>query len=59
VSDDLTGKVKAGNVIKEIVPIVGGKGGGRPDMAEGGGTEPAKLVEAIDASYAVIEKMLA
>ncbi|HEX6124299.1 MAG TPA: alanine--tRNA ligase [Pyrinomonadaceae bacterium] len=58
VSDDLTGKVKAGNVIKEIVPIVGGKGGGRPDMAEGGGTEPAKLKDAIDASYGVIEKML-
>jgi alanyl-tRNA synthetase len=59
VSDDLTGKVKAGNVIKEIVPIVGGKGGGRADMAEGGGTEPTKLSEAIDASYGVIEKMLA
>lgn len=59
VSSDLTDKVKAGNVIKEIVPIVGGKGGGRPDMAEGGGTEPAKLSEAIDASYGVIEKMLA
>ena len=59
VSDDLTGKVKAGNVIKEIVPIVGGRGGGRPDMAEGGGTEPTKLPEAIDASYGVIEKMLA
>ena len=58
VSDDLTARVKAGNVIKEIVPIVGGKGGGRPDMAEGGGTDPAKLSEAIDASYAVIEKML-
>ena len=58
VSDDLTGRVKAGNVIKEIVPIVGGKGGGRPDMAEGGGTEPEKLAEAIDASYIVIEKML-
>ncbi|MGB7201197.1 MAG: alanine--tRNA ligase [Pyrinomonadaceae bacterium] len=59
VSDDLTGKVKAGNVIKEIVPIVGGKGGGRADMAEGGGTEPDKLAEAIDASYKVIEQMLA
>jgi alanyl-tRNA synthetase len=58
VSDDLTAKVKAGNVIKEIVPIVGGKGGGRPDMAEGGGTEPEKLSEAIEASYTVIEKML-
>ena len=59
VSDDLTQKVKAGNVIKEIVGIVGGRGGGKPDMAEGGGTVPDKLPEAIDASYAVIEKMLA
>lgn len=59
VSDDLTDRVKAGNVIREIVPIVGGKGGGRADMAEGGGTEPDKLAEAIDASYKVIEQMLA
>jgi alanyl-tRNA synthetase len=58
VSDDLTGKVKAGEVIREIAPIVGGRGGGKPDMAEGGGTEPDKLAEAIDASYAVIEKMV-
>ena len=58
VSADLTDRVKAGNVIKEIVPIVGGKGGGRPDMAEGGGNEPAKLSEAIDASYEVIGRML-
>ena len=58
VSDDLTDRVKAGNVIKEIAPIVGGKGGGKPDMAEGGGTEPDKLAEAIDASYRVIEGML-
>ncbi len=59
VSDDLTGKIKAGNVIKEIIPIVGGRGGGKPDMAEGGGSEPDKLSEAIDASYGAIEKMLA
>jgi len=58
VSDDLTGRVKAGNIVKEIVPIVGGKGGGRPDMAEGGGTDADKLADAIDASYGVIEKML-
>lgn len=58
VSDDLTAKVKAGNVIKEIVAIVGGKGGGRPDMAEGGGSEPDKLAEAIEASYKVIENFL-
>ena len=58
VSDDLTDRIKAGNIIKEIAPIVGGRGGGKPDMAEGGGTEPDKLPEAIDASYKVIEGML-
>ena len=58
VSSDLTDRVKAGNVIKEIAPIVGGRGGGKPDMAEGGGSEPDKLGEAIEASYGVIEKML-
>ncbi len=58
VSDDLTGKIKAGNIIREIAPIVGGRGGGKPDMAEGGGTMPEKLTEAIDASYGVIESML-
>ncbi|REJ75393.1 MAG: alanine--tRNA ligase [Acidobacteria bacterium] len=58
VSDDLTEKVKAGNIIREIAPIVGGRGGGKPDMAEGGGCEPDKLSEAIDASYGVIERML-
>ena len=58
VSNDLTSKVKAGNVIKEIAPIVGGKGGGRPDMAEGGGPETAKLDEAINAAYKVIETFM-
>ncbi len=45
-------------MIKEIIPIVGGRGGGKPDMAEGGGSEPDKLAEAIDASYKVIETFL-
>ena len=58
VSEDLTDKIRAGNIIKEIAPIVGGRGGGKPDMAEGGGSEPEKLSEAIDASYGIIEKML-
>ena len=58
VSDDLTARVKAGDIIREIAPIVGGRGGGKADMAEGGGTEPDKLSEAIDAAYAAIEKML-
>jgi alanyl-tRNA synthetase len=57
-SDDLTKKVPAGQVIKELAPIIGGKGGGKADMAEGGGSQPEKLGEALEASYAVIEKML-
>jgi alanyl-tRNA synthetase len=57
-SDDLTGKVPAGKVIKELAPIVGGKGGGKADMAEGGGAQPEKLSEALEASYAIIEKIL-
>jgi len=58
-SADLTGRVPAGQVIKEIAPIIGGKGGGKPDMAEGGGAQPEKLKEALDASYKVIENLLA
>ncbi len=58
VSDDLTDKIKAGNIIREIAPIIGGRGGGKADMAEGGGTDASKLSEAIEASYDLIEKML-
>jgi alanyl-tRNA synthetase len=58
VSDDLTDRVKAGSVIKEIVPIVGGRGGGKPDMAEGGGSQPEKLSEAIESSFKVIQDFL-
>src|SRR5437762_1674991 len=57
-SDDLTKKGPAGQVIKELAPIIGGKGGGKADMAEGGGSQPEKLNEALQASYGVIEKML-
>ena len=46
VSKDLADKFHAGNIIKELAPIVGGKGGGRPDMAQAGGTEPANLGKA-------------
>ncbi len=59
VSNDLTERIKAGNVIKEIAPIIGGRGGGKADMAEGGGSEPEKLSEAVEAAYGVIEKMIA
>jgi alanyl-tRNA synthetase len=57
VSDDLTDMIKAGNVIKDIVGVVGGRGGGRADMAEGGGPEGAKLNEALEASFESIGRM--
>jgi alanyl-tRNA synthetase len=57
-SADLTGRVPAGQVIKELAPIVGGRGGGKADMAEGGGSQPEKLNAALEESYKVIERML-
>lgn len=42
VPKSLTNQVKAGDLIKNMTPIIGGKGGGRPDMAQGGGTQPEK-----------------
>jgi alanyl-tRNA synthetase len=47
VTPDLTGKVKAGELVNFVAQQVGGKGGGRPDMAQAGGTEPAKLADAL------------
>jgi alanyl-tRNA synthetase len=47
VTADLTGKVKAGELVNFVAQQVGGKGGGRPDMAQAGGTEPAKLSTAL------------
>jgi alanyl-tRNA synthetase len=47
VTKDLTDKYNAGNIVKEVAPIVGGKGGGRPDMAQAGGPNPEKLEEAL------------
>ncbi len=54
VSKDLTGKLHAGNIIKEIAQIVGGNGGGRPDMAQAGGKDPAKIDEALAKVYEII-----
>ena len=57
-SPDVAKRVPAGQVIRELAPIIGGKGGGKPDMAEGGGNQPEKLADALNASYEVIEKLL-
>jgi alanyl-tRNA synthetase len=55
---DLKGRVHAGQVVKEVAPIVGGGGGGRPDFAEAGGKDPAKIDELLTQGRLVIERML-
>jgi alanyl-tRNA synthetase len=58
VTQDLTKKIQAGNLVKSVALAVGGKGGGRPDMAEGGGKDPSALPHALDIVTAEIESKL-
>ncbi|MCU1263650.1 MAG: alanyl-tRNA synthetase [Bryobacterales bacterium] len=58
VTKDLTGKVQAGKLVGSVAQTLGGKGGGRPDMAEGGGKDPAKLSEALDQAHKTIEALV-
>jgi len=58
VTPDLTKRLPAGQIVKQLAPIVGGGGGGRPDFAEAGGKDPSKVGELLAASRGVIEKML-
>ena len=53
VTPDLAGRIRAGDVIKAVAGIAGGGGGGRPDFATGGGTEPEKLGAALAHTYTV------
>src|SRR6202158_5377494 len=59
VTKDLTGRVQAGKVIGPVAQKVGGKGGGRPDLAEAGGKDAAALDAALDGAYGVVEGLLA
>jgi alanyl-tRNA synthetase len=58
VTKDLTGRVQAGKVIGVVAQKVGGKGGGRPDLAEAGGKDASALDAALDGAYGVVEGML-
>ena len=58
VTKDLTQRVQAGKIIAEVAKKVGGSGGGRPDMAEAGGKDPAALDAALAESYGVVQGML-
>jgi len=59
VSKDLTGRVQAGKIVRELAPIVGGGGGGRPDFAEAGGKDASKIDELLAAVPAVLQKLIA
>jgi alanyl-tRNA synthetase len=56
VSKDLIGRFHAGTIIKELASILGGTGGGKPDLAQAGGKDPSKLDAALEALYRVVEK---
>jgi alanyl-tRNA synthetase len=58
VSNDLTHQFHAGQIIKEVAPILGGTGGGKPEpeLAQSGGKDPQKLDAALDALYGIIKK---
>jgi alanyl-tRNA synthetase len=58
VTKDLTGKVHAGKLVGSVAAAVGGKGGGRPDMAEAGGSKPEAVPAALEQVYITVEGML-
>jgi alanyl-tRNA synthetase len=58
VTADLTAKVKAGELVNHVAVQVGGKGGGRPDMAQAGGTDPAGLPKALESVPAFVKSKL-
>ncbi len=58
VTADLTGRVKAGELVNFVAQQVGGKGGGKPDMAQAGGTDPSKLGAALETVKAWVEQRL-
>jgi alanyl-tRNA synthetase len=58
VTSDICKRVPAGRIIKQIAPLVGGAGGGKPELAEAGGKDSSKLADAIEQSYSVVAGLL-
>ena len=54
VTKDLTGRFKAGDLIKGLAPLIGGSGGGKPELAQAGGSMPEKLGEALEKLYELV-----
>ena len=59
VTQDLAGRVHAGQLVKELAPIIGGKGGGRPDFAQAGGRQPERIGELFAACRDLLGRRLA
>jgi alanyl-tRNA synthetase len=58
VTSDLTGRLKAGELIAPLAALVGGKGGGKPELAQAGGSDPSKIDEALASFYGEVEKRI-
>jgi alanyl-tRNA synthetase len=58
VTGNVSARAKAGQLVKELAPIVGGGGGGRPDFAEAGGRDPARIDEMLAAVPALVARLL-
>jgi alanyl-tRNA synthetase len=59
ITKDLTGKLKAGDIIKPVAELVGGRGGGRPDFAQAGGSRPDKVDDALALVPEIVAKLAA
>jgi len=57
VTKDLTDRFHAGNIVKQLAAVIGGSGGGRPDMAQAGGTKPENLDKALESVYDIIKAL--
>ena len=58
VTKDLADRVSAGQLVKELAPIVGGGGGGRPDFAEAGGKDPSKVDDLLAKARETVTRLL-
>ena len=59
ISRDLLDRgLSAGDWVRQVAPVVGGGGGGKPDMAQAGGKQPEKIGEALDTARRVMREML-
>jgi alanyl-tRNA synthetase len=58
VTKDLTAKLHAGKIIQELAPLVGGSGGGKPDLAEAGGKDTSGIEKALRTVYPLLERLL-